>query len=126
MKSFGSIDKNRIISEDELFVVVKDNYPVSTGHTLIIIKRIVERFEQLTHDEKFRMMHWIDWCINYLQVELKPKPDGFNVGLNDGKAAGQTVGQLHVHIIPRYFGDVEDPRGGVRFVIPNKVKYWKD
>lgn len=54
-----------------------------------------------------------------------PEPDAFNLGLNDGPAAGQTVSQLHFHVIPRYHGDVPDPRGGVRWVIPHKAKYWK-
>ena len=69
-------------------------------------------------------MTWVDWCVAHLERSLEPKPDGFNVGLNDGAAAGQTVPQLHVHVIPRYHGDVPDPRGGVRFVIPHKAKYW--
>jgi len=126
MKPFDIIEKERILAEDELFVIAKDKYPVSPGHTLIIVKRIVERFNELSHEEELRIMQWIDWCIKYLGANLKPKPDGFNVGLNDGAAAGQTVGQLHVHIIPRYFGDIPDPRGGVRFVIPHKGKYWDD
>ncbi len=126
MKPFDIIEKERLLSEDELFLIAKDKYPVSPGHTLIIVKRVVERFNELTHEEKLRLMQWIDWCINHLHANLKPEPDGFNVGLNDGAAAGQTVGQLHVHIIPRYFGDIPDPRGGVRFVIPEKGKYWSD
>lgn len=124
MKPFGDIERERILSEDELFVVARDKYPVSSGHSLIIVKRIVSRFSELTADEKIRLIHWIDWCIAHLQSTLQPKPDGFNVGLNDGQAAGQTVGQLHVHVIPRFHSDVADPRGGVRFVIPQKAKYW--
>ena len=124
MKAFGEIKSERILAEDELFIVASDIYPVSTGHTLIIVKRLVSRFRDLTSDEKARLLHWVDWCISYLQKSLNPEPDAFNVGLNDGPAAGQTVGQLHVHIIPRYQGDVPDPRGGVRFVIPDKAKYW--
>lgn len=125
MKGFGEIERERVLSEDELFIVARDKYPVSPGHSLIIVKRVVARFSELTADEKARLTHWIDWCIAHLEATLKPKPDGFNVGLNDGPAAGQTVGQLHVHIIPRYKGDVTDPRGGVRFVIPEKAKYWE-
>ena len=124
MKPFIEIENDRIITEDELFIVARDKYPVSPGHTLIIVKRVVERFQSLSLEEKMRLMKWIDWCINHLQSVLDPKPDGFNVGLNDGEAAGQTIGQLHVHVIPRYIGDVPDPRGGVRCVIPHKVKYW--
>jgi diadenosine tetraphosphate (Ap4A) HIT family hydrolase len=124
LPGFGTIEPNRVLSEDELFVIISDKYPVSPGHSLIIVKRAVSRFQQLTKEEKDRLTHWIDWCITYLQETLNPHPDGFNVGLNDGPPAGQTVSQLHVHIIPRYHGDIEDPRGGVRFVIPKKAKYW--
>jgi diadenosine tetraphosphate (Ap4A) HIT family hydrolase len=125
MKPFGEIERERVLSEDELFIVARDKYPVSPGHSLIIVKRIVSRFSDLTADEKMRLTHWIDWGIAHLQRTLQPSPDGFNIGLNDGPAAGQTVGQLHVHTIPRYKGDVADPRGGVRFVIHEKAKYWE-
>ncbi len=94
------------------------------GHSLVIAKRVVARFSQLTTDEKARLMTWIDWSISHLQSALDPKPDGFNVGLNDGTAAGQTVGHFHVHVIPRYDGDVPDPRGGVRWIFPTKARYW--
>jgi diadenosine tetraphosphate (Ap4A) HIT family hydrolase len=125
VKPFGTIEKDRILASDEYFVVARDKYPVSPGHTLIIVKRPVARLRELLPQEKARLMDWIDWCIHHLETTLDPVPDGFNVGLNDGTAAGQTVGQLHVHVIPRYQGDVSDPRGGVRFVIPDKAKYWE-
>lgn len=124
MSTFGAIERERILAEDELFLVVLDKYPVSSGHSLIIIKRVASRFHELTTEEKARLMTWLDWCIEHLESKLEPKPDGFNIGLNDGSAAGQTVAQLHLHIIPRYHGDVPDPRGGVRYVIPDKAKYW--
>lgn len=126
MKPFGDIEPERVLAEDELFIVVRDKYPVSPGHTLIIAKRHVARFRELTRDEKLRLMHWIDWCIEHLQSALSPQPDGFNVGMNDGPSAGQTIAQLHVHIIPRYSGDVTDPRGGVRWTLPAKARYWMD
>lgn len=125
MGGFGAIGPDRILAEDELFVVVRDKYPVSPGHCLVIVKRAVARFQELAADEKTRMLTWIDWCVALLEGQLEPKPDGFNIGLNDGAAAGQTVSQLHVHIIPRYHGDVPDPRGGVRWIIPEKAKYWE-
>jgi diadenosine tetraphosphate (Ap4A) HIT family hydrolase len=124
VKPFGDIEKNRVLLEDDLFLVIRDKFPVSAGHTLIVAKRMVVRFCDLKQEEKMRLMEWIDWCMNHLNAALTPKPDGFNVGLNDGAAAGQTIAQLHVHIIPRYHGDVPDPRGGVRFVIPEKGRYW--
>src|SRR6266496_5924255 len=118
MSGFGNIERDRILAEDELFLVVRDKYPVSPGHSLVIVRRPIARFDQLTSEEKLRLFHWLDWGLQHLQSTLEQKPDGFNVGLNDGEAAGQTVPQLHLHIIPRYLGDVPDPRGGVRFVIP--------
>ena len=124
MLGFGTIERERILAEDELFILAGDKYPISPGHSLVIVKRVVARFQDLTSDEKMRLLTWVEWCIAHLESSLKPKPDGFNVGLNDGTAAGQTVPQLHVHIIPRYHGDVADPRGGVRLVIPSKAKYW--
>jgi diadenosine tetraphosphate (Ap4A) HIT family hydrolase len=126
MRGFGTIEPERILAEDNLFVVVSDKYPVSPGHSLIIVKRVVARFQELTADERARLMTWVDWCIAHLDRTLQPPPDGFNVGLNDGTAAGQTIPQLHVHVIPRYQGDVSDPRGGVRSVVPNKARYWTD
>lgn len=123
---FGTIEKDRIVADDEYFTVARDKYPVSPGHTLIIVKRPVSRFRELSPHERARLADWIDWCIDHLETTLDPVPDGFNVGLNDGPAAGQTIEQLHVHVIPRYHGDVSDPRGGVRFVIPSKAKYWEE
>ena len=67
-------------------------------------------------------MALLDW--GKAEIEAEHRPNGYNVGINDGRAAGQTVPHLHVHLIPRYFGDVEDPRGGVRWVLPAKAKYW--
>lgn len=63
--------------------------------------------------------------LDILKKNLSPKPDGFNLGLNDGEVAGQTIGQLHFHIIPRYNNDVPDPRGGIRWVIPSRAIYWE-
>ena len=124
MEGFGTIEHERVLAEDDLFVIAKDNYPVSPGHTLVIARRVVARFAELTTDEKARLVTWVDWCVNRLEYTLDPKPDGFNIGLNDGAAAGQTVAQVHVHVIPRYNGDVPDPRGGIRHVIPEKARYW--
>ena len=124
MQPFGHIEKERILQQDDLFIVARDKFPVSPGHTLIIVKRCVSRFWELTQEEKIGLLWWVDWCIFSLQENLRPAPDGFNVGLNDGPAAGQTIGQLHAHVIPRYSGDVSDPRGGVRWVLPDRAKYW--
>ena len=90
MKPFGPIEPERILAQDELFLVALDKFPVSPGHTLIIVKRLVSRFSELAPEEKARMTHWIDWCQGHLDRTLKPKPDAYNIGINDGAAAGQT------------------------------------
>jgi diadenosine tetraphosphate (Ap4A) HIT family hydrolase len=79
----------------------------------------------LSSAEKARLLAWIDWTQQDLASHLTPAPDGFNLGLNDGPAAGQTIPQLHFHVIPRYTGDVPDPRGGIRHVIPSRARYWE-
>jgi diadenosine tetraphosphate (Ap4A) HIT family hydrolase len=121
---FGTMERDRVLAHDELFVVALDKYPVSAGHALIIAKRPVARFLELTPLEKERLLHWIDWTQRHLAATLSPSPAAFNFGLNDGQAAGQTIPQLHFHVIPRYQGDVPDPRGGVRWIIPEKARYW--
>jgi diadenosine tetraphosphate (Ap4A) HIT family hydrolase len=125
LPGFGVIEPERVIQVDELFAVVRDKYPVSPGHTLIIARRAAQKFSELTTAEKVRLMELVTEVQNALLREA-PKPDAFNLGVNDGPAAGQTMPQFHFHVIPRYTGDVADPRGGVRWVIPEKVKYWED
>jgi len=125
LPAFGEIEAARLLGLDDLFAVVSDKYPVSPGHTLIIARRPVTRFQELTDAEKARLLVWIDWTQEHLASNLSPVPDGFNLGLNDGPAAGQTVLQLHFHVIPRYTGDVPDPRGGIRHVIPSKARHWQ-
>ena len=124
LPAFGTIEPDRVLAQDDLFAVVRDKYPVAPGHTLIIPRRPVERFRELTATEKARLVEWVDWAQAHLQATLAPAPDGFNLGVNDGKAAGQTMPQFHFHVIPRYTGDVPDARGGVRWVIPAKARYW--
>jgi len=124
INSFENISTSQIIKENNHFVIVHDKYPVSPGHTLIITKRPVVRFTELTKQEKSNLIELVDWAVCYLEKNLKLKPEGFNLGINDGMSAGQTIQQFHFHVIPRYTGDVPDPRGGVRFVLPAKGKYW--
>ncbi len=121
---FGDIEPARLLALDDLFAVVADKFPVSPGHTLISARRPVTRFQDLTAAEKARLLVWIDWTQQHLNSHLTPTPDAFNLGLNDGPAAGQTMPQLHFHVIPRHTGDVEDPRGGIRHLIPSKARYW--
>ena len=111
----------RIIAENDLCVAFYDGFPVSKGHTLIIPKRHVASFFDLTGDEKQAM--------DQLLMEMKSRldelysPDGYNIGVNVNEAGGQSVFHVHLHLIPRYKGDVQNPKGGVRGVIPNKQKY---
>ena len=102
--------------------VVKDGFPVSPGHTLIIPERHVQSFFELEAAECCHMFE----ALRLVQVELAGslQPDGFNIGINDGPAAGQTVDHCHLHVIPRFADDVSDPRGGIRWVVPEKAKYW--
>lgn len=113
--------KERSIAENELCFAIRDGFPVSDGHTLIIPKRHVADYFDLTEEEILAMQLMMKEIKFQLDEELKP--DGYNVGINVNEAAGQTVFHVHMHLIPRYFGDVENPKGGVRGVIPYKQKY---
>jgi diadenosine tetraphosphate (Ap4A) HIT family hydrolase len=124
LPEFGAIGPGRLLAHDELFAVVKDKYPVAEGHTLIIPRRPVAVFLELTETEQARLMKWTAWAERHWREALSPAPDGFNFGVNDGLAAGQTMPQFHFHVIPRWREDVPDPRGGVRWVKPDKAKYW--
>ena len=126
LPAFGEVEPVRVLALDDLFAIVCDKYPISPGHTLIIARRSVARFQDLTSAEKARLLGWIGWTQEHLASHLTPAPDAFNLGVNDGPAAGQTIAQFHFHIIPRYTGDVPDPRGGIRHLIPAKARYWKE
>ena len=118
---FCSLEEDRILRSDDLTITLRDGFPVNPGHTLIVPRRHVASFFQILPDEQLAMLNALSIARESLQEELSP--DGFNVGINDGTAAGQTVMHLHIHLIPRFDGDMEDPRGGVRGVIPHKQKY---
>ena len=124
LPAFDEIESERVLAQDDLFAVVRDKYPVTPGHTLIIARRAATRLEQLADAEKARLLTWIGWTQRKLGSMLSPSPEGYNLGVNDGTAAGQTIPQFHFHVIPRYRGDVPDPRGGLRWVIPDKARYW--
>ena len=121
---FCCLPEQRIIDRNDRAVVVRDAYPVTPGHTLVIPTRHVASFFDTTAAEREAMLLLLDRAREQLQGELRP--ESYNIGVNDGRAAGQTVGHLHIHLIPRYAGDREDPRGGVRWVIPQKAAYWLD
>lgn len=108
----------RVVWESELCVALRDAYPVTPGHTLVMPKRHVATWFDASVDEQHALMAGVAAVREALNAERHP--DGYNVGFNVGAAAGQTVFHLHVHVIPRYEGDVPDPRGGVRHLIPRK------
>ena len=118
---FCNLASERIIAENELCLAIRDGFPVSEGHTLIIPKRHVADYFDLTSDEIAAMQTMMKE--NKCQLDNTLHPDGYNVGVNVNAAAGQTVFHVHMHLIPRYIGDVDNPKGGVRGVIPGKQKY---
>lgn len=109
-----------IVARTPRFFAVRDKYPVSVGHTLLIPNRHVSRLGDLAIDE-FTDLREI---LRIVQVELAAEnAEGFNIGVNEGEVAGQTVAHLHVHVIPRYTGDVASPRGGIRNLKAALVEY---
>jgi diadenosine tetraphosphate (Ap4A) HIT family hydrolase len=112
----------RVISRGTLAFALWDGYPVSPGHALVAPVRHVGSWFELTADERAAMLLLLDEVRT--NVEGGFQPDGFNIGINDGAAAGQTIPHVHVHLIPRYDGDVPDPRGGIRWVVPARADYW--
>ena len=113
---------DRIVEETPLVLVLRDGYPISPGHTLVVLRRHVGSFFDATPGERTEILEAIVRAKRVLDESHSPL--GYNVGVNDGPAAGQTIAHCHVHLIPRYAGDVDDPRGGVRWVIPDKARYW--
>ncbi|MEX2601600.1 MAG: HIT family protein [Balneolaceae bacterium] len=114
-------DTVEAVFENEFSFAIRDRYPVSDGHMLIISKRHLDDYFELTRREKRACWELVDRVKQSLEKELNP--DGWNIGINTGKAAGQTVFHVHIHLIPRCEGDVDDPRGGVRNTIPGMGDY---
>ena len=119
---FCTLPASRIIDRNHAVVVTRDAYPVTPGHTLVIPARHVATFFETTAEERSALLSLLDAAKQQLDAEFAPA--GYNIGINDGAAAGQTIPHLHIHLIPRYPLDRVDPRGGVRWVIPEKAKYW--
>ena len=118
----GNTTKRDVLIDRGRFFVIFDSFPASPGHMLIITKDHRRDFFQLTEDELRELGKIIVKAKLFLE-ENGHSPDGYNVGMNCGRYAGQTVMHFHCHLIPRYKGDVDDPRGGVRYCIPHKGKY---
>ena len=120
---FCSLAPERIIDSNAFGVTIRDGFPVSPGHTLVIPKKHIGSWFAISIEEQLGLLDLLARGKVVLEEELNP--DGYNIGINDGSAAGQTVPHLHMHLIPRYKGDRGDPRGGVRWIIPEKAKYWE-
>ena len=119
-----------VLSGEEIFerganyAAFFDAFPVSPGHLLIVPLRHLESFFDFDNDEAAELYPFVARCKDALDRQFAPS--AYNLGVNAGRAAGQTVMHAHLHLIPRYAGDVTDPRGGIRAVFPEKSRYWVD
>ncbi len=120
---FCCIDKKRIVLRNKTVIAIRDAFPISLGHTLIIPKRHIASFFETNNEEREGLIEVLERSKEILDEEFGP--DGYNIGINDGVTAGQTVMHVHIHLIPRYKGDSNDPRGGIRWIFPEKAQYWK-
>jgi len=117
---FCNLGREKIL-ETEMSFAIYDGFPVNEGHALIIPKRHAANYFELTLEEQKDCIELLN-RVKFI-VQEKYNPEGFNVGININEAAGQTVPHVHIHLIPRYEGDVEEPRGGVRGVVPGRRHY---
>ena len=121
MSVFLNIPDNKIIYKGQNFFLVHDSFPVSPGHILIISNEQKDDFFSLSEEEKGELPFLIEKAKTI--IEKKNRPDGYNIGMNCGEAAGQTVMHFHCHVIPRYSGDMENPKGGIRHCVKDKGYY---
>lgn len=119
---FCALPSERIVLANLHGLVIRDGFPVSPGHTLVIPRRHISSFFELDAAERDALLALLEEAKRRLDREMQPA--AYNIGINDGPAAGQTVPHLHIHLIPRYLGDQPDPRGGVRWIFPDKANYW--
>ena len=117
-------EPSRLLVSEGLVLALRDGYPVSRGHSLIVPRRHVGSFGEVSLDEQSAMLAMLQRVRAMLDAELRP--DGYNIGINDGVAAGQTVMHVHMHVMPRYRGGRPDPLGRSRSSIPEKADYWSD
>ncbi len=123
---FCAVPEGDRILENELVIGFFDRFPVSPGHVLLVTRRHVASWFEAGEEERAALMRGVDEAVRLIEATAERRPDGYNVGFNTGEAAGQTVMHLHVHVIPRYLGDVDDPRGGVRGAVPHRRIYETD
>lgn len=120
---FLAVPEDQWLCSNDLAFAIFDGFPISPGHVLVTTRRIVATWFDASAEEQAAMMKLVNHVRQLLDSQLTPIPDGYNVGFNSGGAAGQTVPHVHIYVIPRYHGDVEDPTGGIRHVIPSKANY---
>jgi diadenosine tetraphosphate (Ap4A) HIT family hydrolase len=118
---FCAVPATRLVAENALAIAIRDSFPVNPGHTLVIPRRHVASWFETSHEERLAILELVDETRIQLDADLHP--GGYNIGINAGQPAGQTVMHVHVHLIPRFAGDVDDPTGGVRFVVPERGNY---
>lgn len=118
---FNNPEANTLIAQNELAYARWDNIPASAGHAEVMLKRHVESYFDMTPDEVLA----IHALAKHAKKEIDElhQPDGYTLGVNEGEAAGRTIHHVHFHLIPRYIGDVPNPRGGIRNIIPGKGDY---
>ncbi len=121
MNDFTEIQIDRKIYQGEYFFIIKDEFPVSPGHLLIVSNELKKDYFSLSVDEKCHLNKTIEIAKEIIEKEYQP--DGYNIGMNCGENAGQTIFHFHCHLIPRFKGDMEDPRGGIRHCISGKGYY---
>ena len=118
------LEQGDLLTSNDLAAAFLDAYPLNPGHALIVPRRHESDYFALSEAERRALSFLVDEVRTAIQEQHQP--DGYNIGLNAGAAAGQTIEHTHIHIIPRYHGDVDDPRGGIRWVLPGKAPYWRD
>lgn len=118
---FKNLPEDKKIHVGQHFFIIEDNYPVSPGHLLIISNKEKKDYFELSEDEQKELTVLI--FVSKKIIEQQYNPDGYNIGMNCGESAGQTVFHFHCHIIPRYLGDMDNPRGGVRHCVKGKGNY---
>jgi diadenosine tetraphosphate (Ap4A) HIT family hydrolase len=120
---FCAIDPKRVLLTSDVAIAFFDSFPVTEGHTLVVPREHVESLYQLSAEDQSALWELASAARSLLTHWYAP--DGFNIAVNDGAAAGQTIGHAHIHVIPRRVGDSPDPKGGIRKLFPEKAQYWE-
>jgi diadenosine tetraphosphate (Ap4A) HIT family hydrolase len=123
---FCTIPEDDRVLDTRDVIGIFDLYPVTPGHLLLVTRRHVETWFDANEGERAALVRAIDNAVAVIEATLKRRPDGYNIGFNSGAAAGQTVNHLHLHVIPRFDGDLDDPRGGIRGAVPHRRIYELD